>query len=89
MNTLTYEIENPEIICLLGILCTPLKSKLINIIIFETKWWIWKRRNTFKHENKLLPKTIILKSIKNTVVDQVKGLNDSIMLNHIQTNYFV
>jgi len=81
MNTLNYEIINPEINCLFGILCAPFKSKHINIIIFETKWWIWKRRNIYKHENKLLPEIVVLKSINNAVIEQVNNLNNSILLN--------
>ena len=65
----------------------PSRSKLINTIIFETKWFIWKSRNVTKHELRRMNKDVIVSSIKNAVYDQLISENDG-SLSEIQNIAF-
>ena len=60
MNTLNYEIEKPQISCLLGIHYKPSVCKFINTIILEAKWFIWKSRNIYKYEKRYMNKNTLL-----------------------------
>ena len=80
INTLNYEIENPKICCLLGLHYRPSVCKIINTIILETKWFIWKSRNTYKYEKRYMNKNHIIACIKSTVKDQIESHCDQFLL---------
>jgi len=88
INTLNYEILDAEMICLLGTDFYPIKCKLINTIIMETKWFIWNRRNTYKHEKRILPKVQVSRSLKQSIKGQLKWQNESSLFTEIK-KYFV
>ena len=49
INSLHREINNLDAIAMLGILNFGAKARIINTLIFETKWFIWKNRNHVKY----------------------------------------
>ena len=76
MNVLHKEIDNEEITALFGWPSLSKKSIIINMLIFETKWHIWKDRNNVKYGKKQpLNQTIMLKNIQKAVTDCLKRLD--------------
>ena len=61
---------------LFGLHYKPKEFKLFNMIIFETKWQIWKTRNVFKHENLILNNDFVYSRLKQSVMDCVKFNNN-------------
>ena len=76
VNLCEIDIANPESCALIGFFTKPWKSVLINTIILEAKWYIWKSRNEAKYENKRLDPVLIVKRIKASVHDQIKYSED-------------
>lgn len=81
VNTLNIDLPNPETVVLLGFFNNPVKCKIINTIVFETKWYIWKSRNSIKHENVHIDIRLSLLYIRKSVIDQFEHSKDKSLLN--------
>ena len=57
---------------------------IMNCIIMETKWYIWKSRNVIKYENKTIDKAHIFNAIKDAVIDQLQWQHELDLRNEFQ-----
>ena len=67
---LLQELVNPMQTALLGMYSLPSKTKLVNTLIIETKWMIWKNRNDMKYNNKISKCYVLLNCIMKNVNNQ-------------------
>ena len=72
LNTLQLEITNPLSTALIGHYISHTKCKIINTILIETKWRLWKSRNCINYEQKFTDIKLMLLDIKTASLDQLK-----------------
>ena len=70
LNELDIELVNPMQTALLGRYTFPSKTKLVNTLIIETKWMIWKNRKDMKYNNKISKCYVLLNCIMKNVNNQ-------------------
>jgi hypothetical protein len=68
-DILNEHINNPEKLALFGYSKVNKKSVVLNTIIFETKWAIWKNRNSVKYEKQPLSPTCTVNCANDTVYE--------------------
>jgi len=80
LNELDIELVNPIQTTLLGMYSFSSKTKLVNTLIIETKWMIWKNRNDVKYNNKTSKCNVLLNCIMNNVNNQLYLNKDHCMI---------
>ena len=80
LNELDIELVNPIQTTLLGMYSFQSKTKLVNTLIIETKWMIWKNRNDMKYNNKISNCNVLLNCIMNNVNDHLHWNKDHCMI---------
>ena len=76
LNELDIELVNPIQTVLLGRYTFPSKTKLVNTLIIETKWMIWKNRNDMKYNNNISKCNVLLNCIMKNVNNQLHWKKD-------------
>ena len=59
-----------------GLCFFPSETKLVNVLVIETKWIIWKNRNGMKYNNKTSNCNVLLKCIMTNVNNQLYWKKD-------------
>ena len=80
LNELDIELVNPMQTALLSMYTFPSKTKLVNTLIVETKWMIWKNRNDMKYNNKISNCNVLLNCNMNNVNDHLHWNKDHCMI---------
>lgn len=88
VNVLQRDIPNHELTALLGCPLLNKKAFVLNAIIFETKWHIWKNRNTVKFGKPALKSSNIIGNIKKTIYDRMSSVRNSYLL-ELYEYYFI
>jgi len=89
MNVLHKEMENDEITALFGWSSLNEKAIIVNMLIFETEWHIWKNRNNVKYGLKLpLNQVIIVHNIQKCLQNRLEIMNDETLLELFHSNFF-
>ena len=84
-DILNENINNPEKLALFGYSKVNKKSVVLNTIIFETKWAIWKNRNSVKYEKQPLSPTRTVKGVKGTVYERFSLMRNKFHLDLYNT----
>ena len=88
VNIFKYDLPNPEFLVYFGFQ-GPIKFRVLNTLVFETKWQIWKSRNLIKHESTYIDIKLSLMHIRNTFLEQIKHSSEKKLVGKLEDLFVI